>query len=438
MSSQQIAVRSEQKQSTLMNFLRRAQEFVALFYAFSLPISLTLTWIVFIVGLVLWVLELLVGLIVKHPGGTFGAPRPALTVPFVLFAIAIMLSSVFNSGEQPGTVGSTALKDAWSTLYSVKNILPYFWASHVFGRNRDLAKCALTLLLWVSSVAGLYAAIQQIFDFHPGTFKYLQGTGFHGHPMAFAGQMQLFSLFALGLLLSMGFKKLAVLPAVRQLTPLLRLTQRAPVFIALVVLNFVGLFFAGERSAWLGGFAGVIAAAGALSWQLVLPALALMGVAGIAAWFSVPLLRTRINSLFSGHDVSISARLVIWNACLKEHLPKSPIFGVGWMKFPHFDIKEAIVPGVSKDLNHGHSNYVHILTTTGIVGLTSYLILLLWIAAASLKKLKTAVAEHDRFQVGIAISIFACNIAMASSGIFEYNFGTAQVRLAQWFLFSLL
>lgn len=435
MSSQ---VNAAQITSAPLSFLLRAQEFTALAYAISLPISLTLTWIVFIVGLVFWALEFLLSVASRKTSTADGVHLPPLTIPMLLFASAVVLSCVFNSGETPGSVGATALKDAWSGLYSLKNILPYFWAAHVFGRNKDLAKSALALLLWTSSIAGLYAAFQQIFDFHPGTFKYLQGTGFHGHPMAFAGQMQLFSLFAFGLLLSGAYRTIAVLPAVRQIQPFLRLTSKAPIFIALVICNFAGLFFGGERSAWLGGFVGVLALAGALSWQLIIPAIALMSLAGVVAWFSFPLLRTRVGQLLSGHDVSVSARLVIWNACLKEHYPKSPLFGVGWLKFPHFDIKEAIVPGVSKDLNHGHSNYVHILTTTGLVGLLAYINLLIWIAVCSLKKLRDSVASRNQFLAGVAISIFASNIAMASSGIFEFNFGTAQVRLAQWFLFSLL
>lgn len=420
----------------LLSFLRRAQEFTVLAYALSLPISLTLTWVVFIVGIVLSSLELIVSLLSTQHTRPF-AP-PVLTIPLALFGIALALSCFFNSGDLPGTIGSSALKDTWQGVYSLKNILPYFWAAHVFGCNQSLSKSALALLLWASSVAGVYSAIQQIFDFHPGTFKYLQGTGFHGHPMAFAGQMQIFSLFALGLLLSRGYTRLAVSPAVRQLTPLLKLTQRTPIFISIVICNFVGLFFAGERSAWLGGFVGVLALTAALSWQLMLPALGLMSLSAAFAWFFIPLLRTRVSSLFSGKDVSISARLFIWEACLKEHFPKSPIFGVGWSKFPHFDIKEAIVPGVSKDLNHGHSNYVHILTTTGIVGLLAYLNLLIWIAFCSLRKLSRSVLSNDRFQSALAIAIFASNIALASSGVFEFNFGTAQVRLAQWFLFSLL
>ncbi len=435
MSSQ---INAAHKSPTILSFLRRAQEFAVLAYAISLPISLTLTWIVFIVGLILWSLELLLSFVLKDLSTVGGAKLPSLTIPMLLFAVAVVLSCVFNSGENPGSIGGSALKDGWAGLYSLKNILPYFWASHVFGRNKDLAKSALAFLLWTSSIAGLYAAFQQIFDFHPGTFRYLQGTGFHGHPMAFAGQMQIFSLFALGLLLSGGYKKIAVLPAVRQLRPFLQLTKKTPVFIALAICNFAGLFFAGERSAWLGGFVGVLALAGALSWQLIIPAIALMALGGAVAWFAFPLLRTRIGQLFSGHDVSISARLVIWNACLKDHYPNSPCFGVGWLKFPHFDIKEAIVPGVSKDLNHGHSNYVHILTTTGIVGLLAYINLLIWIAFGALNKLRNALAGKDRFCAGVAIAIFASNVAMASSGVFEFNFGTAQVRLAQWFLFSLL
>lgn len=434
-NSEQGAKAKSAEEVPLLRVLSRVEDFIVVAYAISLPISLTLSWALFIAGLIIWLARCLVGL---SNGVCEKQSLPVLFLPMMLFALAVTISGAFNSGNGAGRLGPNWLKESWDSLYSLKNILPYFWASQVFARNRALAKSALAPLLWISAVSGIYAAFQQVFDFHPGTFKYLQGTGFLGKPMAFAGQMQLFSLLALGLLLSGGYRKFAVLPAVAQLAPLLRLTQRLPVFLGIVCANFVGLFFAGERSAWLGGFVGVLAAAALASWQLILPAFLLMLIAAAFSWFAFPLLQTRIKSLFSGHDVSISARMVIWETCLNKFVPQSPWVGVGWLRFPHFDIPEAIVPGVSKDLNHGHSNYIHILTTTGLIGLLAYLNLLIWIAVVAIKKLFNELRRRDAFEAGLAIGLFAANLALASSGIFEFNFGTAQVRLAQWFLFGLL
>ena len=96
------------------------------------------------------------------------------------------------------------------------------------------------------------------------------------------------------------------------------------------------------------------------------------------------------------------------------------------------------MPGVSKDLNHAHSNYIHILTTTGIIGLASYIILLVWIFKTALTKFRQALSRGDDLSAGLGMGLFAAAVSLAVAGIFEFNFGTAQVRMAQWFLFGLL
>ncbi|MBY0548977.1 MAG: O-antigen ligase family protein [Candidatus Obscuribacterales bacterium] len=420
------------------------EKWVAYAYAASLPLSMTASWGLFIVGLVIRCVLLLDARARQETkAAILSAP---LTIPLAVFAVSVAISGAFNSEPTYGQWGSGALGEAWNSLGTLKNLLPYFWAAVVLRAHARMSRNALLLLLLVSSVAGVWGTIQQVFNIHPG-YKYLQGTGFLGGPMAFAGQMQMFSLLSLAFLLTGAFRMNRIDAAacaegeeppradfVEKGFPFL---QNKYAFATVVVANYAGVLFAGERSAWLGAFAGT----GTLCWlywrKIPLKLLAAGTIAIVICLTSVPLVKTRFQTLLSGKDVSISARQTIWQSCL-ELIPQSPVVGVGIRRFPHFDMPEAIVPGVSKDLNHAHSNYFHLLTTTGTLGLAAYFGVVTCFFIAARKKLSESRKSGNAFECALALALISALVSLMVSGIFEYNFGTAQVRLAQWFLFGLL
>ncbi|MBX9725573.1 MAG: O-antigen ligase family protein [Candidatus Obscuribacterales bacterium] len=430
------AQQSEAKSSpSWLSFVERAELFLAVAYAVSLPLSQTATWVLLALGVAAWVLSALSRKLLQLPPLSTGwAP---LTIPLLIFVVALTISGAFNSGSSPGQIGPHCLKESVETVLGFKSVFPYFWAFRISRISRVCSATAIVFLLWVSAAAGIWGGIQQVFNIHSG-FKYLQGTGFLFHPMAYAGQMQIFSMLALGLLLSGGYKKLSDSCLNAQLNAALSFSQNNEVFALITMANFVGLLFAGERSAWLGGFAAVIAIAIVKSWRFgLLSTLAMLGAGGLS-WLFIPLVKTRLSALASGNDISVSVRKRIWLDCLNNYFPQSPIFGVGLRKFPHFDIPEAIVPGVSIDINHGHSNYVHILTATGVLGFASYILLICWTFVAAVKKVAQSLNAEDKYSAGVAMGVFGAAVSLAIAGLFEFNFGTAQVRLAQWFIFGLL
>ncbi|MBY0356507.1 MAG: O-antigen ligase family protein [Candidatus Obscuribacterales bacterium] len=350
-----------------------------------------------------------------------------------------MISGFFNGSETYGNIGLHSLSMSLKSLENFKSLLPYFWAYHVFTHSRQTAMLAVWLLLTVSAIAGIWGTVQQVFDIHLG-YKYLQGTGFLGGPMAFAGQMQLFSLLSLGLLFAGSYKQAAQTVPERFRSAIVSL-QNPFVFSFIVLANFAGVLFAAERSAWLGVLFGILTVACLRSWKLMLKVLLALSALCTALWAFVPVVQIRINSLFAtlsgAKDVSVQARLTIWKSCI-DIFKQSPLFGTGIFRFPHFDIKEAIVPGVSVDLNHGHSNYFHMLAATGLLGLASFIYLLASILIYGSKELKANLSAQDNVRSGILIGLLGGTMAMVVSGLFEYNFGAAQVRLAQWFLLGLL
>jgi O-antigen ligase len=132
------------------------------------------------------------------------------------------------------------------------------------------------------------------------------------------------------------------------------------------------------------------------------------------------------------NDISVKVRFFLWQQAL-EHWTSAPWFGIGIRRFPHYDIPEAIVPGKSIDINHAHSNIFQLATTLGIIGLLAYVWIMLKAALTAIRH----ISENSLFSP-IALGVFGGTVALFVSGLFEYNFGTSQVRLAQWLILAML
>jgi O-antigen ligase len=392
--------------------LHALENALALAYAISLPLSMTASWVILTAAIIVLAIDLLV----SAPARKQLLSHAPLMVPMFVLTAAVAASGIENGG----------MSEAARFVYSLKALLAYFFASLCFSRYPRLSKNVLFALLGVGAVAGLWGTYQQIFNFHPFGYKWLQGTGFLAGPMAYAGQMQLLSMLALGLLFTGGYRQLPLFMSGRT------------VFALITAANVLGLIFAGERSAWLGGLAGVVAATALISWRKFLTAVVVLSVVGSLSYLFVPLVHTRVDGLLSARsDVSSQVRLTVWHRAIQEW-QRSPLLGIGFLKFPPLNIPEATVPGHSRVIDHAHSNYFHLLATTGIFGLIAFAYLLFSILRHSRRLYLTGLRSAVPFLSGCGNGLFAATVSLAVAGLFEYNFGTAQVRLAQWFLLGLL
>lgn len=412
-------------------YLRFLEGLLVVVFAASLPVSLTASWILFTAGVIT---SIVVFLLEKRAGNSafqfkvlWGAP---LTLPLLLFVAIVTVSGAYNSGG-----GADVLKQGWRSFWAMKGLFVYFWARWVCWRHPGLLFSALQLLLIVSGVGGVWGTIQQIFNFHPFGYQYLQGTGFHGGPMPFAGQMQLFSMLALALVACRGNGVFEAGLSICGKKLLPGLLHRTPLMLLVCLCNCLGLLFAGERSAWAGGVAGMLLLAALLGRKIFAVTVAALGVLAAAAWTFVPLVRVRIASLFNGQsDISVQARLILWEKA-RQLWHKSPVFGVGIENFPAQAMPEAVVPGRSFVLDHAHSNYFHLLATTGALGLASFALLFITALCSGIRNYLSAQTAHWR---AVYLGVTAGTLALMVSGAFEYNFGTSHVRIAQWFLLAII
>ncbi len=393
----------------MLNNLLLLETVLAYAYAASLPLTLTGSWIILAIGLAVWLL--------KFAFGARDCSRPPFTVPLLIFLSAVAISGLVNGG----------VFEALNSVWTFRALVVYFWGYQLFKTRRHLVFGALAVLLLIAAVSGIWSTIQQLTGFHPFGYKWLQGTGFLSAPMAYAGQMQLFSLIAL----AFAVDKVRLTIKARWIHP-----------IVLAFCNCLGVLFAAERSAWLGFFAGVASLSCLKSVRFLLKTALALAVVGALSFMFVPVVKQRLAPLANWQqDVSTRVRLQIWQESI-DVWQSHPVFGVGISHFPRFDIPEAIVPGRSKDLNHAHSNYFQMLTCLGALGLLAYLLLWIWILATIarsyfLLRVGDTASSDDAAEKSLLLGLYAATIALCISGLFEYNFGTAQVRLAYWFLLSM-
>ena len=407
--------------------------FVVLFAA-GLPVSLTLSWVLFTVGVLVTLIVAFWDATAKQSESVGKQLRELgkapLTLPLFLFLSVVTVSGAYNS------VGTTdAFRHGWKCFWSSKGLLIYLWARHLFTRDPQLLFSCLQPLLIVSAIGGVWGTIQQVFNFHPFGYQYLQGTGFHSGPMPFAGQMQMFSMIALALLACRGFGvfEQGIIVCGKKLLP--GVLHKTPFMVAVALANCSGLLFAGERSAWVGGTAGALLLAALLGRKFFAWAAGAMTVLAVAAWMFVPLVRVRIEALLNGQsDISVQARLVLWEKA-RLMWQTSPWLGIAIDKFPPQLMPEAIVPGRSVVLDHAHSNYWHILATTGALGLIAYLYMWFTAVFVGIKSYFATKSTHWR---AIYLGVTAAVVALMVSGAFEYNFGTSHVRITEWFLLAML
>lgn len=395
----------------MLNNLLLVETVLAYAYAASLPLTLSGSWAILVMGLAVWLAKVVAA---KDKNALSSLRDAPFAVPLLIFILAVFVSGFFNGG----------IGEAGKSVWTLRSLIVYFWGYQLFATRRQLVFNCLKVLLAITAVSGIWSAIQQLFNFHPFGYQWLQGTGFLSAPMAYAGQMQLFALVSLAF--AVDKKKLS------------EKVWFNPYITA--VCNVLGVLFAAERSAWLGFLAGVASLSSLKSVRFFLKSAVVVALIGLLSYMFVPVVKQRLQPLTNWQqDVSTRVRLQIWQKSI-EVWQSSPAFGVGIAHFPRFDIPEAIVPGRSKDLNHAHSNYFQMLACLGVVGLVAYLLLWLWIVVNLVRSYfgngDTTFDAHLP-ERSLLLGLFASTVALLVSGLFEYNFGTAQVRLAQWFLLSM-
>ena len=189
------------------------------------------------------------------------------------------------------------------------------------------------------------------------------------------------------------------------------------------------LFFTFTRSSWLGLIAGVIVIGFVRTKKLLL---VLLVVVGIVIAVSSPEVKGRIFSIVDPNHPSNVTRVNMWHVGWQMFLDH-PVTGIG-------DIGVEILWYRYSDLNwepegHFHNNLVMWLATLGIVGFTilvSLFVKILVMVSKIEKKLRS-----DWLLGSISLGTLAVLAGFHVNGLFEWNFGDAEIIMILWALVGL-
>ena len=198
-----------------------------------------------------------------------------------------------------------------------------------------------------------------------------------------------------------------------------------------LVPMLINLVFTFTRSAWLGTIAGVMLISLFRAPRLLL---ALAAVMAAVYLFSSPEVRyARIESMFDPHHPLNATRLVMWKAGWEAFLDH-PLVGVGdigmetiWDRYAE--------PGWDSE-GHLHNNLLMWAVTLGSLGLAVLVAFFVkaWIVAMRVARR----AREDWFGGSVAVGALAAMAGFHVAGLFEWNFGDAEISMLLWSILALV
>jgi len=214
---------------------------------------------------------------------------------------------------------------------------------------------------------------------------------------------------------------LMVLPFVVHRSTPTRIRWGAAVLLFPLMVN---LLFTFTRSSWLGFLAGAIVIAARRNWRILIP---LVVVVVLVIGLSAPDMQERMISTFDLHHPNNSSRVQMWHVGLQMFLDH-PIFGIGDMGTEQLWDRYG-EPGWVPE-GHLHSNVLMWMATLGSVG-TIVLIGLfvrIWITLSAIEKWLRA----EWFLGSLSLGGLAGLVGFHVNGLFEWNFGDAEIIMLIW------
>lgn len=186
----------------------------------------------------------------------------------------------------------------------------------------------------------------------------------------------------------------------------------------------VNLLFTFTRSSWLGFLAGAIVIGVTRARNIFLPLIATLIVVVLIA---SPAMRGRMASTFDPSHPNNIGRLQMWTTGVKILLAH-PIVGVGDIGIEK--VWRDYAPSDWEPAGHLHNNLLMWAVTMGGVGLVALVALFvrIWQVVARIEKR----LHHDWFGGSLALGALAALAGFHVNGLFEWNFGDAEIITIVW------
>lgn len=203
--------------------------------------------------------------------------------------------------------------------------------------------------------------------------------------------------------------------------------------VILILLSLPLLFtfyLTNARNAVLGVVLG-LAVFGALKNRYFLAAMII--IIGVFLLFAPLPLKERIMSIADVNHPSNHTRFIMWDTGLKM-IKDHPLIGIG-----DVEIKKAYEqykkPEFHGEGAHMHNNIVQIAVTSGLMGLSVWLMWMLYLFFRQIKFYFST--KKNELLNTLALSSLCSMIAFQVSGLTEWNFGDAEFAVVMWFNLAL-
>jgi O-antigen ligase len=343
--------------------------------------------------------------------------KPAKHLPgYLVLVVMVFMLNVFLGGimSDNHAKGLSELKKYWNVFLCA---LLFTCAMSDINRKR-----LIIVFFFAASMAGLVGIFQNFGIF----FEKWEGWRAHGfmHPIHYAGILAFACATSLMLLL---------------IPNNIFFSFKTRLFLVVsALLSFAGILFSQTRGVWLALFASCLIVFFIYNYKKAVVGLVLMTLLSVSIFASSDTLKQRAQSIvnsarnFYSEDKSIMKpeRYDIWKGALLI-FKDSPVFGTGTGDFEddmnRLIDEEKIRGGIKRQ--HAHSIYFQWLSTQGMVGLISLLLLL-----ASLTH--WGMGEIKRGSTGGYVIILAVFL-MATGGLTENNIGISKYFSAWCFTMGL-
>ncbi len=184
------------------------------------------------------------------------------------------------------------------------------------------------------------------------------------------------------------------------------------------------LLFTFTRSSWLGFLAGAIVIGAFRAKKIFLP-LFLLVVAVVM--FASPEMQERMSSIFNPYHEHNIERLRMWQTGInifKDH----PIIGIGDIGIEQ--VWPMYAPPEWKPEGHLHNNLITLLVTVGLLGTAAVaaIFVKLWLVIQKIERQ----CQADWLYGSIALGALAAMAGFHINGLFEWNFGDAEIIMVVW------
>ncbi|NIA30254.1 MAG: hypothetical protein GWP06_10120 [Actinobacteria bacterium] len=139
----------------------------------------------------------------------------------------------------------------------------------------------------------------------------------------------------------------------------------------------------------------------------------------------------RVKHIFDPTWRTNAKRIFWWSVGLKIY-KDHPIVGIGDVSTTDM-FKKYAPPGTKELVGHMHNNFIHIAVTLGTVGLVAFIYMMLQIFLVLLRQFLRAMPNRGP-TLSWAAAAVAIFIAFNINGLFEWNFGDAEIITMIWFM----